>query len=83
MDQKAKKVRVQIDMPKSAYERLEILRDATESVSIAEVIRDAIELREAVVHLLSNGYEIVAENEKTGAKKSLYLPTLRPAPNLL
>ena len=50
-------------------------------MSIAEVIRDAIELREAVVHLLNNGYEIVAENEKTGAKKSLYLPVLRSVAN--
>lgn len=68
--------RVQIDMPEAAYKRLEQLRDATEAASIAEVIRHAIELREAVVGLTRDGYEIIAENDE-GKKKTLYLRSVR------
>jgi predicted CopG family antitoxin len=74
---KKKLRRVQIDMPDAAYDRLEQLKEATEAASIAEVIRHAIELREAVVRLTNEGYEIIAEDEKSGKKKSLYLPSVR------
>ena len=67
--------RVQIDMPDSAFARLERLRDATEAASIAEVIRAAIELREAVVNLRGQGYEIIAR--KGDETKTLYLPAMR------
>jgi hypothetical protein len=77
MQQKPKKVRVQIDMSEAAYGRLERLQEVTDAPSIAQVIREAIELREAVAGLLNDGYEIVAENEETGKRKSLYLPAMR------
>jgi Ribbon-helix-helix protein, copG family len=66
--------RVQIDMSEKALARLEWLREATDSTTIAEVIRDAIEFREAAVRLAAEGQKIYAEDEKTGKRTYLLLP---------
>lgn len=63
--------RVQIDMTEKAVARLEWLLEETDSMSIAEVIRDAVELREAIVLLRKAGKKIIAEDEKTGEKSVL------------
>jgi hypothetical protein len=55
---------------------LEQLRVATDATSIAEVIRPAIGLREAVAGLTCDGYEIIAENDQ-GKRKTLYLRSMR------
>jgi hypothetical protein len=75
MERKVKKTkRVQIDMSERAFARLEWLREATDSMTIAEVIRDAIEFREAVVRLANEGKEIFVEDGQTGKRIYLLLP---------
>ena len=63
--------RVQIDMTEKSLARLDWLREATDSMSIAEVIRDAVELRETIVRLRLAGKKIIAEDEMTGEKSIL------------
>jgi hypothetical protein len=71
-----KKKRVQIDMSEKAFSRLERLRDESGSSTISEVIRDAIEQREAVVRLMKQGHTIYAEDEG-GKKLYLFFPSVR------
>ena len=66
--------RVQIDMSEKAFARLEWLRDETDAASISEVIRDALELREAIVRLANEGNKIIAENPRDGTKVHIILP---------
>jgi metal-responsive CopG/Arc/MetJ family transcriptional regulator len=78
-EQLAKKKRVQIDMSEKAFSRLERLRDESGSATISEVIRDAIEQREAVVRLMNKGHTIYAEDEATGKKIYLFFPSVSEA----
>jgi len=65
--------RVQIDLTETAFARLERLREVTDSMSLTEVIRDSLELREAVVKLVQEGKEIFAEDPKTKQRDRLIL----------
>jgi hypothetical protein len=49
--------RVQLEMPPQAMERLQKLKDRTEAVSYAEVIRNALRLFEALVEEHEKGSE--------------------------
>jgi predicted CopG family antitoxin len=66
--------RIQIDMSERAFSRLEWLKDATDSQSFTEVIRDALELREAVVRLAQEGKSIMAEDPITKNRAILIVP---------
>ena len=61
---------------RGSHRALEQLWVATDATSIAEVIRHAIELREAGAGLTCDGYEIIAENDQ-GKRKTLYLRSMR------
>ena len=45
-----KTTRVQLELPEKAFERLQNLRDKTEAVSYAEVLKNALRLYEALIH---------------------------------
>jgi hypothetical protein len=66
--------RIHIEVSDKALSRLEWLREETDAMSIAEVIRDAIELREMIVKLANEGHTLYAENQETGEKTRLLLP---------
>jgi hypothetical protein len=65
--------RIQIDMSERAFARLEWLKDATDSQSFTEVIRDALELRAAVVRMAQEGKSIVAEDPVTKDRAMIIL----------
>jgi hypothetical protein len=66
--------RLQIDLSEKAFARLEWLREETDAMSFTEVIRDALELREAVVKLMHEGKDIIAEDIETKERERLLLP---------
>jgi hypothetical protein len=66
--------RIQIDMSERAFSRLEWLKDATDSSTFTEVIRDALELREAVVRMAQEGKSIVVEDPITKDRAVLIRP---------
>jgi hypothetical protein len=57
--------RVQIDMSEKAFARLEWLKEATDASSFTDVIRDALETREAVVKIAQEGKNIFTEDPET------------------
>ena len=63
--------RVQLDMPERVLERLLTLVDDTESMSLAEFIRDSLELREKLIRVRKEGKEIYAIDTKTGERERL------------
>jgi hypothetical protein len=65
--------RVQIDMSEKAFARLERLREATDATTFAEVMRQSLETREVIVDLMTQGYEIFAE-DKSGNKIRIMRP---------
>jgi hypothetical protein len=66
--------RIQIDMSERAFSRLEWLKNATDSQSFTEVIRDALELREAVVRMAQEGKSIMAEDPITKDRAIIIIP---------
>jgi metal-responsive CopG/Arc/MetJ family transcriptional regulator len=63
--------RVQIDMSEKALQRLEWIMEETDSMSLSEVIRDSLELREVLIKLRKEGKRVFAEDEKTGERAIL------------
>jgi hypothetical protein len=66
--------RVQLDLSERAFARLEWLKEETDAQSFTEVIRDALELREAVVKLAQEGKNVFAEDPETKLRYRLLLP---------
>jgi len=66
--------RLQIDLSEKAFARLEWLREETDATSFTEVVRDALELREAVIKLMQEGKDIIAEDRETKERHRLLLP---------
>lgn len=65
-DRKKSVKRVQMDMPPKSVERLKRLQDVTEAASYAEVVRNALQLYEALIDEVEGGSHIYAErNGKT------------------
>ena len=50
--------RVQLDLPPRSFERLNALRAKTEASSYAEVIRNALQLYEALIQEVDEGNEV-------------------------
>jgi hydrogenase maturation factor HypE len=50
--------RVQLDLPPRSLDRLMALRDKTEASSYAEVIRNALQLYEALIEEVDKGNEV-------------------------
>ena len=59
----AGKTRVQFEMPQRSMERLRSLRDRTEAVSYAEVVRNALQLYEAAVIAKDEGSSIIVRRK--------------------
>lgn len=57
------KTRVQLEMPQRSMERLRSLRDKTEAVSYAEVIRNALQLYEAAVVAKDEGGSVIVRRK--------------------
>lgn len=67
MEQK-KTHRVQLELPPQSLERLRQLRDKTESVSYAEVIKNALRLYEAMIDETEQGNTVFLR-DKDGQEK--------------
>ena len=60
MGDSKKKTRVQLDLPPASMERLSALKEKTEAVSYAEVVREAIRLYEAMLEeVVDKGNELM------------------------
>jgi hypothetical protein len=59
-----KTTRVQLELPESSMERLKVLRDKTEAVSYAEVIKNSLRLYEALIKETESGNEVCIKNSK-------------------
>jgi len=59
--EKAEFKRVQIDLPKRAYDRLMKLKVSTEASSYADVLRNALSLYAAVDSIMEGGGEIMVK----------------------
>jgi hypothetical protein len=55
--------RVQMDMPPRSLERLKALQVKTEAASYAEVVRNALQLYEALIEEVDAGKTIYAEKD--------------------
>ena len=53
--------RVQMDMPRRSMERLEALKIRTESTSYAEVVKNALQVYEAIIDEVEQGNEIMVK----------------------
>jgi Ribbon-helix-helix protein, copG family len=53
-----KTTRVQLELPESSMERLKALREKTEAVSYAEVIKNSLRLYEALISEAENGNQV-------------------------
>jgi len=58
MTNKIKTTRVQVEMPESSMERLKRLQVKTEAASYAQVLKNALQLYEAIVEEQEKGSEI-------------------------
>jgi len=59
--EKAELKRVQIDLPKRAFERLVNLKLSTESSSYADVLRNALSMYAAIVSIMDGGGTIMVK----------------------
>jgi hypothetical protein len=55
--------RVQMDMPPRSLERLKALQEKTEAASYAEVVRNALQLYEALINEVDEGKTIYVEKD--------------------
>jgi hypothetical protein len=55
--------RVQIDLPKRAFERLVNLKISTESSSYADVLRNALSIYAAIVSIMDGGGTIMVKQQ--------------------
>jgi hypothetical protein len=55
--------RVQMDMPPKSLERLKRLQEVTEAASYAEVVRNALQLYEALIEEVEGGSKVFAERD--------------------
>lgn len=56
--------RVQLELPDSSMERLKLLREKTEAVSYAEVIKNSLRLYEALIKEAESGNEVCIKNSE-------------------
>ena len=59
-----KTTRVQLELPESSMERLKALRDKTEAVSYAEVIKNSLRLYEALIREAESGNQVCIKDSK-------------------
>lgn len=56
-----------MDMPPKSLERLKALQEKTEASSYAEVVRNALQLYEALINETDNGARILVERNGSSA----------------
>jgi hypothetical protein len=59
-----KTTRVQLELPENSMERLKALRDKTEAVSYAEVIKNSLRLYEALIKEAESGNQLYIKDAK-------------------
>ena len=55
--------RIQIDLPKRAFERLQKLKNSTEASSYADVLRNALSIYAAIIAIMDGGGSIMVKQE--------------------
>lgn len=63
--------RLQIDLSEAAMARLEWLKEQTDAMSLTEVVRKSLKLREAIIKLKMEGKELLVEDTTTGQRERL------------
>jgi hypothetical protein len=61
--------RLQIELPKASMERLKALKEKTEAVSYAEVVRDAFKLYERMIEYVEAGNAIMIRDKEGNTKE--------------
>ena len=61
--------RLQIELPKASMERLKTLKEKTEAVSYAEVVRDAFKLYELIIEYVEAGNAILIRDKEGNTKE--------------
>jgi len=64
--------RVQMDMPSKSVERLKRLQEITEAASYAEVVRNALQLYEALIEEVESGNKIMIKRNDHVAPYPLF-----------
>jgi ribbon-helix-helix CopG family protein len=64
--------RLQIELPKASMERLKALKEKTEAISYAEVVRDAFKLYERMIEYVESG-SVVMIRDKEGNTREIEL----------
>jgi hypothetical protein len=64
--------RVQLELPRTSFDRLNSLKDKTEASSYAEVTKNAFKLYERIIELVESGHTLQA-TDKDGRVKELEL----------
>lgn len=57
------RTRVQMDLPERSFERLKALKEKTEAVSYAEVLKNALKIYEAIIQEIDSGNEIMIKQK--------------------
>ena len=61
--------RLQIELPKASMERLRALKEKTEAVSYAEVVRDAFKLCERMIEYAEGGNIVLIRDKKGNTRE--------------
>lgn len=61
--------RVQLELPRSSFERLNSLKDKTEAGSYAEVTKNAFKLYERIIELAESGHTFQVRDKKGQVKE--------------
>jgi len=64
--------RVQMDMPKTSYERLKRLQETTEAASYVEVMKNALRLYEALIEEHQQGNKFLIDREGNTAPYPIF-----------
>jgi hypothetical protein len=60
----SEKTRVQLDLPPGSMARLKALRDKTEAVSYAEVLKNALRIYEALIDESAQGSDVIIRRRR-------------------
>jgi hypothetical protein len=73
--------RLQVTLSDRGFERLEKLREMTDAISQADVIREALSFYEAAAEEVAAGRRIVCENPKNPSDRLLLKLNVAPSPS--
>lgn len=61
--------RVQLELPRTSFERLNSLKEKTEASSYAEVTKNAFKLYERIIELVESGHTLQARDSEGRVKE--------------